>query len=206
MNKRKFIFSVAAAFLVSLSVNTFAQQTPAKPAEPSYEVVLQVLVASNNAADKSSAAVVPQNLSSVVKKLKNDYSFANYRVAETYFQRVANTGNVSSNGISSQPNQDVFAPVFSEWSVQQLQVLPDEKGRNSVSILNFRFGQRVPVKTASSGDEGEKAKSVVNYQQVGIWAQKLNFAVNTPTVVGNLTTSKTDEATFLILTVKPVDE
>lgn len=206
MNQPKFIFSIAAFLFVCLLglTNSSAQTTNKQQSEPSYEVVLHVLIASNIANDKLNA--VPPALSNVVKNLKTNYSFSNYRLAQTYFQRVANTGNVSSNGISSEPNQDVFAPVFSEWAIEQLLISPNETGRNSISIRNFRFGQRVPIKTAISNAEDEKAKSIVSYQQIGIWAQKLNLAVNSPTVIGNLTTSKPNEAMFLILTVKPVEE
>ncbi|MDQ6787243.1 MAG: hypothetical protein M3033_10585 [Acidobacteriota bacterium] len=202
MNKPKFIFSVAALFLGSLlfAANSFGQNQQ----QPSYEVVLNVLTASNTANDKSDS--VPQSLATVVKKLKTTYSFSNYRLSSTYFQRVANTGNMEFKGVSNEPNQDVYAPIFSEWTLGQLVTLPDAKGQNAISIQSFRFGQRVPVKTSSSTDQSGKLNSIVNYEAVGLYLQKLNLPVNVPTIVGNLSTSKADELVFLILTVKPTEE
>ncbi len=120
MNKPKIIFSVAAFFLICLLnlANSFAQApTTNQQIQPSYEVVLQVLNASNNAADKSNA--VPQALSSVVKKLKTNYTFSNYRLNLTYLQRIANTGNVEFKGVSNEATQDAYVPIFSDWTIGQ---------------------------------------------------------------------------------------
>ena len=202
MNKPKTVFSIAAFFLVCLfaSTNSFAQN--AKQFEPSYEVVLQVLIASNAAPDKSVA--VPQTLSNVLKKLKTNYSFSNYRLDLTYLQRVTNTGNIELRSVSNASNQDVYAPIFSEFTLGQLMNLPDAKGQNSISIQNFRFGQRVPIRTG--GGESGKSNVAVNYDQIGLSMQKVSLPVNAPTVVGTLSTSKPDELMFLVLTVKPVEE
>jgi hypothetical protein len=206
MNKPKLIFSTATfLFVCLLSFTTSFAQTPTKQqSESSYEVVLQVLIASNSAADKS--AVVSQTLSNVVKKLKANYTFSNYRVASTYLQRVANTGDMQFKGISNEPNQNVYAPIFSEWMLGRLTNMPDSNGQNSISIQNFRFGQRVPVKTATFRDDNGKSNDVTNYESVGLTMQKLSLPINTPTTIGNLSTSKSDEMMFLVLTVKPVED
>jgi hypothetical protein len=208
MNKPKFIFSSASFFLVCLLsfTTSFAQTSIKQQSESSYEVVLQVLIASNTAADKS--VPVPQTLSNVVKKLKTNYTFSIYRLTSTYFQRVANRGNIYSNSISNEPNQnqDIFSPVFSDLALNGLQNMPNANGQNSISIENFRFGQKVPIKTADFKDGSGKSNSVVNYEHVGLQMQKLNLSVNMPTIIGSLLTSKPDEMMFLVLTIKPVEE
>ena len=202
MNKSKFIFPAAVLFLACLltAADCFGQARQ----QPSYEVVLNVLTASNAANDKSEA--VPQTLGAVVKKLKANYSFSNYRLSSTYFQRVADTGNMEFKGVSNEPNQDVYAPIFSEWSLGQLSTLPDERGQSAIAIQSFRFGQRVPVKTANYTEQAGKTNSVLNYENVGLFLQKLNLPLNAPTIIGNLSTSKADELIFLILTVRPTEE
>ncbi len=67
MTKSKIAFSIAAFFSVCLLSlpNVFAQTSPTvKQIEPSYEVVLQTLVASNSANNKSD---IPQMLVGAVK-------------------------------------------------------------------------------------------------------------------------------------------
>ena len=204
MNKPKFIFSIAAfLFVCLLSLTTSFAQTPVRQqSESSYEVLLQVLIASNTTADKSTA--VPQTLSSVVTKLRTNYSFSNYRLTSTYLQRIANRGNLEFKGVSNEPNQDIYAPIFSEFTLGQLTNSPDSNGQNSISIQNFRFGRRVPIKTADYKDDSGKSNAVVNYESVGLAMQKLNLSLNTPTIIGNLSTSKTDELMFIVLTIKPI--
>ncbi len=197
MTKPKRIFPVAALFLVWFlsAASVFAQTNqPTRQAESSYEVVLQVLTASNAASDKSA---VPQTLSNVVKKLKTNYSFSNYRLNSTYLQRVANTGGVEFRSVSNETNQDVSTPIFSDWRLDGLQSLPNSKGQNSIQFQSFRFGQRIPIRNTTN---------LVNYEQIGLTIQKFGLSENTPTVIGTLSTSKPDELMFLILTVKTVEE
>lgn len=199
MNKPKIVFStVAFLFICLLScANSFAQlENQPKQSEPNYEIILHVLTASNNATDRTA---VPQSLSNVVKKLKTNYSFSDYRLDSTYLERVTGKAGFefkSVSGAASQ-NQGNNVPVFADWSISVLQSLLNEKGRSLIQFQSFRYGQRVPVRTSSD---------VVTYEQIGLTLQKLNLPENIPTVVGSLSTSKPDEMMFLVLTVKPMEE
>jgi hypothetical protein len=207
MTKPNFIFKIAAVFVFCfagtnvLFAQTEVRQTPPQ-AEPSFEVLLQILVASNDAGEKSP---VPQALSGVVKKLRANYPFSSYNLASTYLQRVANTGILEFKSISSEPNQDAYAPVISDWSLGQLRNVPNSQGANSIQMASFRFGQRVPIKTAGTVNETGKTNYVINYESVGLTMQKLSLPENVPTVVGSLTTSKPNQIMFLVLTVKPAE-
>ncbi len=207
MTKSKIAFSIAAFFSVCLLslINGFAQTPPTKnQIEPSYEVVLQTLVASNTANNKSE---IPQILSGAVKRLKANYSYSNYRLASTYLQRVANNGTIEFRNVSNEtiPNQERNFSVFSDWTLRGLQILLDAKGQNSIQFESFRFGQRIPIITSSVKDESGKTNSVVNYEQVGLTIQRCSLAENVPTVIGSLSTLKPDELMFLVLTVKSAE-
>ncbi len=195
MSKKKTVFSIAAFFLVCLLslTNSFAQNPTRQSAEPSYEIVLQTITASNNTGDKTS---VPPTLSNVVKKLKNTYSFSNYHLDSTYLQRTSGGVDLKSVSNMLNQNQENFTPVFSEWSLVGLKNFPDAEGKNLIQFQGFRYGQRVPVKTSAS---------VVNYEQIGITLQVFSVSENVPTVVGSLSTAKPDEMMFLILTVRPAE-
>jgi len=207
MTKTKIAFSIAAFFSVCLLslTNNFAQTPPtAKQIEPSYEVVLQTLVASNTANNKSD---IPPPLADAVKKLRANYPFSNYRLTSTSLQRVANTGTIELKSVSNEaiPNQETNFSVFSEWTLNNLQTLPDAKGQNSIQFQSFRFGQRIPVITSSVKDESGKTNSVVTYEQVGLTILRCSLAENVPTVIGSLSTLKPDELMFLVLTVKSAE-
>lgn len=207
MTKPKFIFHAAAFFLMCFFSPAYsnaqtAQTTVKRQAEASYEIVFQVLIGSNAANEKSAASPA---LASVVRKLKTNYAFSNYRVASTYIQRIADAGNATFNGVSNEPAQNAAAPVFSRWAIDQFQILPDAAGRDSISIRNFSFGQRIPIKTGAS-ESSDKTGGVINYEQIGLTLGKLALPVGEPTVIGNLSAPKPDELMFLVLTVKPAEK
>jgi len=203
MNKPKFIFKFFLFLLALSASNTFAQ-TETKPpqADQCYEVVLQVLIASNNAAEKNA---VPPALSNAVKKLKTLYAFSDYRLTTTFLQRTSNSIEYKSLLNDFSQTQDKTTPVFSEWSLRNLRNLPDSKGRNTLQFEVFKFGARVPVTTERTKDESGKIVPVVNYESIGITTMRFSLNENEPTIVGSLTTSKPDELMFLVLTVKPAE-
>ena len=199
MYKPKFIFFIAVFFLVGLlsPAISFAQSADNKPqAEPTYEVVLQILIASN-----TGKSATPPALSNVLKKLKTNFPFSEYRLVQTYVERTSFA--VEHKGMLSElsQTQSSATPAFSEWKLFGLKSMPDAKGRNSIQFQNFVFGARIPVVVSNN-----KGESVVNYEGIGLNITKFSLSENVPTVVGSLSTSKLDELMFLILTVKPAED
>ncbi|MEJ7862800.1 MAG: hypothetical protein WKF90_14310 [Pyrinomonadaceae bacterium] len=197
MNKSKTFFAVAALFIFCLvnAVDSFAETENKPPqADPVYEVVFHTLVASNNAGGKTD---VPQTLSPVIKKLKNNFSFNNYRVTTTYLERVANTGSVEFKSVAkvSVPSAP---PIFSEWSLGGLRNLQNSKGQTSIHVQSFRFGQRVPIRT------GINDNSVINYENIGLTLNRFGLPLGEPTVIGSLSTAN-EELMFLVLTINVVE-
>ena len=189
MNQPKKSLLLAAFFIFGLSLtNALAQIPTAKPSEPSFDIVLQTVVASN---DSGKAEIAPP-LSGVVRKLKTDFPFTNYRLTSTAFQRISNRGNLESKSVSYLADNNNLA-VFSDWSINGLESSIDEKNQETIQIQSFRFGQRIPI------------NNTINYEQIGL-TTRFSLAKNTPTVIGSLTTSKPDELMFLILTVKSAEK
>lgn len=195
MNRPKKIYLLAAFFIICLlsATDSLAQTPAAKTSEPSFDVVLQTIVASNEAGEKSDNL---QSLSGIAKKLKSDFSFSAYRLTGTFVQRVSNAGNSEFKGLAYEPTDDKNYPTFSEWSLSGLQNSADENGRETVQIRNFRFGQRIPIKNPNGA---------TTYEQVGLSTQ-FGLPKNTPTIIGTVTTGKPGELMFVILTVKPAEK
>jgi hypothetical protein len=203
MNKPKFIFKIFLFLLVLSVTNTFAQNETKQPqTDPCYEVILQILIASNNSTDKTT---VPPTLSSIVKKLKTLYAFSDYSLTTTFLQRTSNSIEYKSLLNDFSQGQDKNTPVFSEWSLRNLRNLPNSNGRNTLQFEVFKFGARVPVTTERAKDESGKTIPIVNYESVGIVTTRFSLNENEPTIVGSLATSKPDEMMFLVLTVKPTE-
>lgn len=198
MKKPKF-FVLAILFLFSLQT-IFSQTEDKNQIEPSYEVVLHVVVASNNPTEKGK---LPPSLSGVISKLKNDYAFPNYNLAATFLERMSATGVIGHTGILNQLKQTNEEKIyFSDWGLSGLKAGKDAKGKDLIQFQAFNFGAKVPVVTTfnAKGDGGE----IVNYENIGVRITRFNLPENTPTIIGSLSTPKTDEFIFLVLTVRPV--
>lgn len=192
MNQPKLLFSLAAFFIICLSLNLQAQTPTNKPSEPSFDMILQTVVGSNDGVKSE----MPPTLSGIVKKIKADFPFANYRLTSTAIQRMVNRGGVEFNSVSYTSEKNL--PVFSTWDIDGVLFSTDEGGRETVSIQNFRFNQRIPITDWND-------TLLVNYEQIGL-KTKFNLIKNSPTVVGSLTTLKPDELMFLVLTVRPAEK
>ncbi|HYP49703.1 MAG TPA: hypothetical protein VEQ34_02090 [Pyrinomonadaceae bacterium] len=191
MNKLKKRFNVFAIFALFLcfAAPVFAQETKdVKLAEPSYEIVLQVLVASNTGDNNQ----MPQSLGNVVRKLKTTFPFSDYRLTATYLNRVENGGTIESRGIIQETNASA-TPTFQNWSIYGVKRVADAGGQNLIQLGTFQFGTKFPIQMGQS----------VNYDDTGLKINRLNLAENVPTIVGTMNASKTNELIVLVLTVRP---
>ncbi|HEX8369957.1 MAG TPA: hypothetical protein VF604_15530 [Pyrinomonadaceae bacterium] len=190
MNKLKKIsvFVIFALFLC-FNAQSFAQENKdVKLAEPSYEVLLQVLVGSNTSDNTRTPSPL---LGNVVKKLKTTFPFTDYRLTATYLNRVENGGNIESRGVIQETNASA-TPTFQDWSLYGVKRVNDAGGQNLIQVGSFQFGTRFPIQLGQA----------VNYEQTGLKINRLNLAENSPTIIGTLNASKTSELIVLVLTVR----
>jgi hypothetical protein len=200
---RSALLGVSLIFLLSVSTQSIFAQGPSPVPSRSYEVSLHVIVGSNGA---DAGAAVPQSLANVVRELKPQFSFQNYRLANTYFGRIGTAGTLEYKSVTSITGQDSESdsPSFLEWSIGRVDETPDAASRGLVQAQPFRFGARVPVRMASVTGDG-KTVSTVSYESIGFNVNKLSFRENVPTLVGSLNLPKTAGTLFLVVTAKQVD-
>lgn len=208
MIRKQFLsYSLILASIVFLNgLNVKAQSDSSRSRlEPSFEAVLQVVVASNDTAE---GVALPGNLRAVAGALKTNYGFTNYRLYNTLVGRIGNNGTLDYKSVSSSVGQleDSDTPTFFEWTLGSLVSAPDAKGQAAYQAQPFRFGARVPVKVSNFavGDSG-RTVSTVNYEPVGLTVNRLSLAENTPTLIGSLSLPKTTGTLFLVLTIRPVE-
>ena len=199
MNKSGRSFSVlAVALFTLLSVSTVAAQAydPNQKVEPSYEVALHVVIGSNEAGNRTD---LPASLSSITKHLRTNFAFSNYRLANVFLGRIANTGNIEYKSVSNILGQesDPESQTFLEWSLGNFRVM-----QNGFQARSFRFGARVPVRMGSTRDEAGRVNPVINYESVGLTMNMIGLPMNTPTLVGTISLPKTTGTIFLVATIK----
>jgi hypothetical protein len=194
---------VISYFLLStfLFVSTAAAQGDRQPMiEPSFDVVLQLVIGTD---DRAAGQPLPQNLGNVVKQLRGNYSFAEYRLSNTYLGRLANGGNFEFKSLSTifGRGAESETPSFLDWSLHGLRAAPNASGRSDIAV-GFRFGARIPIKV-STREEGGKQFPVFNYESIGLNAGRVSLPENTPTLLGTLSLPNTNNTMFVVVTFKP---
>lgn len=192
------LLSLALLILASFSIAP-AQSDPGQQLEPSYDVALHIVIGSNEAGGK---ADLPSNLSAISRHLKGNFSFSNYRLANTFLGRVSNTGSVEYKSVSNILGQetDAESQTFLEWSMGNFRAF-----QNGFQARSFRFGARVPVRTGSFKDSAGGVNPVVNYESVGLTMNMIGLPANTPTLIGTISLPKTTGTIFLIATIKTAE-
>ena len=196
------IVSVLLSILLLSGLTAFAQGNSGPKIESSYEVVLQLVVGSNDAVE---GVALPPSLRSVSTQLKNNFGFSNYRLDAMFIGRIAANGTFEYKSVSNSfgGGVDAETPSFLEWTLGRLQSSVDDKGQASIQAQPFRFGAKVPIKVSSLADGGSKTVQNVTYESVGLTVNQVSLAQNTPTLIGTLSLPKTTGTIFLVLTVKP---
>lgn len=199
MNQSKRCFSfLAFPILILLVVSAVAAQSDAtQQLEPSYEVALHVLIGSN---EPGARTELPAGLSAVSKHLKNNFSFSNYRLANTFLGRISNTGNIEYKSVSNILGQetDAESQTFLDWSIGNFRSV-----QNGFQARSFRFGARVPVRTGTFKDSTGMLNPIVNYESIGLTMNMIGLPANTPTLVGTISLPKTTGTIFLVATITP---
>jgi len=200
MNRSKLFFAAFSSLLLVLSVTSaaWAQAVPTPPVEPSHDVTLQVIIGTNDGAGQP----LPAELNNISRNLKGNFSFTNYRVAETFLGRIGNRGDLEYKSIFNLTDQkaDTEPQTFFEWSIRGLKTVKDTSDKTVLQAETLRFGGRVPVKFTQ--DASGKLSPMINYEAIGLNLQRLTFPVGTPTLVGSITMTKSLGTMFLVITVR----
>src|SRR4030095_8409182 len=185
--------------LFAFLATALGQTDPGQQLEPSYEITLHVVIGSN---EHSSKTDVPANMSAISKYLKGNFSFTNYRLANTFLGRITNNGNIEYKSVSNILGQetDAESQSFLEWTMGNIRTT-----QGGLQARPFRFGARIPIRMGAIKDATGAVSPIVNYESVGLMVGAINFPVNTPTLVGTISLPKTTGTVFLIATVRSVE-
>jgi hypothetical protein len=201
------VFSMLLAFCF-IGVNesvTLAQGQDASAMrdEVNYDVQLDLVVASNNGAERGS---VPQSLEGIIKQLRASLPFTSYRLTTTFINRVKDGGTLESTGVGGSLLATTIGPstpTFYNFDLYQVKMDRDAHGQPFIRIPKFRFNLRMPIITGTTLASGSNASSpVINYEAVGI-STEMSVREAVPTLVGTLTTSRPEELMLILISIKP---
>jgi hypothetical protein len=119
---------------------------------------------------------------------------------------VRNGGNLDLSwfiGALPNPSTTNRPPIFDQFSIGQLKLLPDGNGGQKIQLLRFSFGSRIPIQTSTNiAASGTNSAPVFNYDYVGLKTD-ISVLEGRPAVVGTLlNASSSGEAIVLVVLVK----
>lgn len=149
---------------------------------------------------------IPASLDPVMKQLHETLPFKNYSLETTLLNRVKNGGSLSLSWlIGALPNSSVSnrPPIFGEFSIGRLSLVLDGNGGQTIQLLRFGYGTRVPIQTSTlMAPAGNNSAPVFGYEEVGTKTD-ISVREGQPAVVGTLlNASSSGEAIVLAVCVK----
>ena len=198
------IFVVAAAFLFGGLFVSAQAPSDVPVVETSYEATLYVLLGSDDPAARG--ADLPRAIAPVSKQIRDNFTFANYRLMNTYYGRLANNGSLEYKSLASLPGaeRDVDSPSLLDWELGRVRSGKAQSGRSILRLESFRFGARVPIKVSMETRPGGGAETAINYETLGLKLVQISLPENEPTLLGTVSLPKTTGTVFLVMAIRPV--
>lgn len=197
------IVTICSAQLTSAQDSTQSQRVPARDEQTNLDLELYTIVATNQPPKEGK---IPASLDPVMKQLRETLPFKNYSLETTLVNRVRNGGSLSLNWfVGPLPNPSVSnrPPTFNDFSIARLSLVLDGNGGQTIQLLRFVFGARVPIQTGTNiAASGNNSAPVYNYEHVGI-STDISVREGQPAVVGTLlNASSSGEAIVLVVLAK----
>jgi hypothetical protein len=203
---RRLSLIVLAVCFISLATIPALAQSGDKPAqaapdETNLDTQLYLLVGTNQ---ESENFRLPAVLDPVIKQLHATLSFKHYRLAATLINRVKNDGRLSLRWVGGPLAQGAAGPStpsFSEFKVNAVKLVTDNRGQQAVRMENFSFGARIPIQTSSAVASNSPGAPIFNYESTGLNTD-ISMREGEPVVVGTLNIGPSGDAIILVVSAK----
>ncbi|MBV9217163.1 MAG: hypothetical protein JO053_13420 [Acidobacteria bacterium] len=203
MKRSQIVKYICALAVLLASCVAVSAQNSFDNANSNYDVSLHLIIGSDEAGTKGD---IPNDLGNVTKAIKNQFGFANYRLASTFQGRLANSGSFSykstSNIFGKESTQAMQS--FLEWNIAGFHVMAPAGSSRAFVSDGFNFGARVPVLTNVASTDG-KSSTITNYEPIGLTLRTVGLKENVPTMIGTLNLPGTSGTIFLVVTVRSAD-
>ena len=201
---KKFLIAMLLA-VVCLGVNVQAQSTAAAQTknedETNLETHLYLIVGTNQDAGDLK---LPTELDPVLKELRVSLPFKNYRLVSTLINRVKNNGRLQLNWVggpmTSLASTSSSTPSFSHFNIRQVNLVRDNEGQQTIQMVGFSFGARIPIQVGAVAATGE-VKPAVNYENTGLGTD-ISMREGEPVIVGTLNVGPSGDAIILVVSAR----
>lgn len=197
------IVTICSAQLALAQDSTQSPRAAARDEQTNLDLELYMIVATNQPPKEGK---IPSSLDPVVKQLHETLPFKNYSLETTLVNRVRNGGSLSLSWfVGPLPNSSLSnrPPIFNDFSIARLNLVLDGNGGQTIQLLRFSFGSRIPIQTSTNiAASGTNSAPVFNYEHVGLKTD-ISLREGQPAIVGTLlNASSSGEAIVLAVSVK----
>ena len=179
-------------------------QAASRDVDVNLNTQLYLIVGTNQSVDD---ATMPAALEPVMKQLRTSFPFKNYRLVATLINRVKHDSHLSLNWIggplmgSPAPTTAGITPTFNTFRISNVKLVNDSAGRPMVRMVNFSFGARIPIQTATAVAANAPAAPVINYENTGLLTD-ISMSEGEPVIVGTLNVGPSGDAIILVVSAK----
>lgn len=213
---KRFTLFVCAIVICVGAQAALAQESnaPQKPAasssredETNLDIQLFLILATNREVEDGK---LPNALQPVVTRLRDAMNFKHYTLAASLLNRVRHNGRLETSWVGGPLLAPVSSPMgnpsFNEFTAGRVRVERDASGREMISMVEFRFGSRVPIITAQATTTNASTLAnagfpVINYQPVGLRTD-ISMTEAVPVIAGTLNVGPSGDAIIVVVSAK----
>lgn len=199
------LLCVAALAVAPVALGQDSSQSSraaAREDDTNLDTQLYLILATNRDIEERKA---PAALDPIMKRLAESLPFKHYSVAGTFLNRVRNNGRLDVSWVGgpfSVPTSAATSnPSFSQFTA--LVKLATDDNREIVRMIDFRFGLRVPIVTASWPMPASTATAtpLVSYEPIGLRTD-ISMREGVPVIAGTLNMGPSGDALVVVVSAR----
>lgn len=175
--------------------------------ETNLDIQLFLILATNREVEE---AKLSNTLQPVLTRLRDAMNFKHYSLAASLLNRVRHNGRLETSWVGGPMLAPVSSPMgnpsFNEFTAGRVRIEKDANGREVISMIEFRFGSRVPIITAQPTTSNASTNvpggfPVINYQPIGLKTD-ISMTEGVPVIAGTLNVGPSGDAIIVVISAK----
>lgn len=196
---RKVLSLILLTLFVVCGAQAQSTQTAATE-DTNLETQLYMILGTNQEVTDSK---IPNSLDPVLKQLRGNLPFKNYKLAATLINRVKNEGRLELGWVSA-PLTSVTDPAQpttrSSFRMRQIKLARNSENQSMVQVVGFAFSASIPIQSVAVAANNPTVP-IFNYEGATL-STDISMREGEPVIVGTLNVGPSGDAIILVLAAK----
>ncbi|HXQ73299.1 MAG TPA: hypothetical protein VN844_22555 [Pyrinomonadaceae bacterium] len=198
---RKVLSLILLTLFLVCGAQAQSTQTETREDDTNLETQLYLILGTNEEVGDSK---LPASLDQVVKQLRSNLPFKNYRLTATLVNRVKNEGKLDLNWIGAPLASKMGSlpqATRSAFKLRQIKLARNAEGQSTVQVTGFAFSATIPVITSVAVASNNPAPPSFSFEGTSL-STDISMREGEPVVVGTLNVGPSGDAIILVLSAK----